>query len=112
MLVDGLATHVGRMEAYALFFLGCGAIGVLHKPFAADELLSRLQQLKPRGLIVVADDDPGASQSIVGILSAAGYGAEIARTGGEVATKLRSAILWKRPWPIGRSAAASKGALS
>jgi PAT family beta-lactamase induction signal transducer AmpG len=28
LLVDGLAMHVGRMEAYALFFLGCGAIAL------------------------------------------------------------------------------------
>lgn len=28
LLVDGMAAHVGRMEAYALFFLGCGAIAI------------------------------------------------------------------------------------
>jgi PAT family beta-lactamase induction signal transducer AmpG len=28
LTVDTMAEHVGRMEAYVLFFLGCGAIGI------------------------------------------------------------------------------------
>jgi MFS transporter, PAT family, beta-lactamase induction signal transducer AmpG len=26
--VEGLAAHLGQMNAYAVFFLGCGALGV------------------------------------------------------------------------------------
>jgi PAT family beta-lactamase induction signal transducer AmpG len=27
-VVEGLAAHLGQMNAYAVFFLGCGALGV------------------------------------------------------------------------------------
>jgi PAT family beta-lactamase induction signal transducer AmpG len=28
LAVDGMAEHIGRMQAYAVFFIGCGACGI------------------------------------------------------------------------------------
>src|SRR5665213_871158 len=41
-----------------------GALGVLYKPFAATELLATLGQVAPRGVVLVADDDPDFVESI------------------------------------------------
>jgi two-component system, NtrC family, response regulator HydG len=38
-----------------------GALGVLRKPFAIQDLLHVLDQVKPRGMVLVADDDPDFS---------------------------------------------------
>jgi two-component system, NtrC family, response regulator HydG len=58
-----------------------GALGVLHKPFAIGDLLDVLQRVKPRGVVLVADDDPEFAASIEPILSQHGYRVRIARTG-------------------------------
>src|SRR5260370_12098147 len=60
-----------------------GALGVLHKPFAATEVLELLSQVKQRGRVLVVDDDPDFVDTIVPILEAAGYAVNIAGTGGE-----------------------------
>jgi two-component system, NtrC family, response regulator HydG len=70
--------------------LNGGAVGVLHKPFAASELLNTLEAVKPRGLVMVADDDPEFRQNTTDLLSRTGYKVEIARNGDEAATTLRS----------------------
>src|SRR5579862_10017481 len=38
-----------------------GALGVLYKPFAVERLLAVLDRVKPRGMVLVADDDPDFS---------------------------------------------------
>jgi two-component system response regulator HydG len=60
-----------------------GALGVLHKPFAIDDLLTTLEQVKPRGMVLVADDDPDFAASVVPLLASRGYSVEVARTGEE-----------------------------
>jgi len=67
-----------------------GAVGVLHKPFAASELLNSLESVKPRGLVIVADDDPEFGQNTSDLLSRTGYKVEIARNGHEAVAKLKS----------------------
>ena len=52
---------------------------MLNKPFAATQLLQVLCQLKPRGTVLVADDDPDFVDSIEPILEMAGY--EVRTTG-------------------------------
>jgi len=64
-----------------------GALGVLHKPFAIDQLLEMLERVKPRGMVLVADDDPEFAQSIEPILRRNGYVVEIARNGQEALEK-------------------------
>jgi DNA-binding response OmpR family regulator len=58
-----------------------GALGILHKPFAIEELLATLERVKPRGMILVADDDPDFADSIEPMLRQNGYAVEIARDG-------------------------------
>jgi len=58
-----------------------GALGVLHKPFAIADLLETLERVKPRGMVLVADDDPDFAASIEPILFRNGYVVEIACDG-------------------------------
>jgi two-component system, NtrC family, response regulator HydG len=60
-----------------------GALGVLHKPFSGDDLLKAVEGAKPRGLVLVADDDVLYAESITTLLSEAGYRVRTARTGQE-----------------------------
>lgn len=60
-----------------------GALGVLHKPFAIGDLLDVLERVKPRGVVLVADDDPEFSASIEPILTQHGYKVRIAHSGSE-----------------------------
>jgi two-component system, NtrC family, response regulator HydG len=64
-----------------------GALGVLHKPFAIEDLLAALDRAKPRGMVLVADDDPDFAASIEPILASRGYGVAIARSGEEALAK-------------------------
>jgi two-component system, NtrC family, response regulator HydG len=64
-----------------------GALGVLRKPFAIQDLLQVLDQIKPRGMVVVADDDPDFAASLEPILVQNGYRVVIAATGEEALDK-------------------------
>jgi two-component system, NtrC family, response regulator HydG len=64
-----------------------GALGVLYKPFAISQLLETLERVKPRGMVLVADDDPDFAQSIAPVLTGHGYAVEIARDGREALEK-------------------------
>jgi CheY-like chemotaxis protein len=65
-----------------------GALGVLHKPFAALQVLELLTKVKPRGRILVADGDAAFVDSVVPILRDAGYAVDIATTGAEALDKM------------------------
>jgi two-component system response regulator HydG len=60
-----------------------GALGVLRKPFAIGDLLQVLDTVKPRGLVLVADDDPDFAESVKPILTQQGYRVVVASTGQE-----------------------------
>jgi two-component system, NtrC family, response regulator HydG len=60
-----------------------GALGVLRKPFAVKDLLDVLEQVKPRGMVLIADDDPEFAASLEPVLTQHGYRVRIARTGEE-----------------------------
>ena len=64
-----------------------GALGVLRKPFAVEDLLDVLDRLKPCGLVLIADDDPDFAASIRPVLLQHGYRVEIASTGREALEK-------------------------
>ncbi len=64
-----------------------GALGVLRKPFVITDLLQALDQVKPRGMVLVADDDPDFAASLQPILTRHGYRVEIASTGEEALEK-------------------------
>jgi two-component system, NtrC family, response regulator HydG len=63
-----------------------GAMGVLRKPFSITDVIETLAKVKPRGMVLVADDNPDFVDSIEPILAARGYRVEIARTGPEALT--------------------------
>jgi two-component system, NtrC family, response regulator HydG len=60
-----------------------GALGVLHKPFSAAELIALVENVRPKGLVLLADDDPEIAASLAPILARHGYRVELARTGQE-----------------------------
>ena len=61
-----------------------GALGVLRKPFEIRDLLDVLEHVKPRGLVLVADDDPEFAASLEPILLQRGYRVRIVTSGREV----------------------------
>jgi two-component system, NtrC family, response regulator HydG len=65
-----------------------GALGVLHKPFAAREVLDVLSQIRPRGTILIADDDVDFVDCIVPILVGARYVVHVAHTGADALHKI------------------------
>ena len=65
-----------------------GALGVLYKPFNVPDLLAALERIKPRGIVLVADDDAEFAASISPILSEGGYRVEVASTGQEAIEKV------------------------
>jgi len=65
-----------------------GALGVLHKPFAALQVLELLSKVAPRGRVLVADSDAEFVGSVVPILQMAGYAVEVAATGAEALDKM------------------------
>lgn len=67
-----------------------GALGVLHKPFAAAQVLQLLTQIKPRGRVLVADANAEFVGQVVPILEAAGYAVDVAVTGAEALDKMIS----------------------
>jgi len=67
--------------------VGNGALGVLYKPFEISELLDAIERVKPRGMVLVADDDPDFAGSLAPILKRNGYVVEIARNGQEALEK-------------------------
>lgn len=75
------------VEALLAEAIGNGALGVLRKPFAISELLETIERVKPRGMVLVADDDPDFAESIEPVLQQNGYVVEIARNGQEALEK-------------------------
>jgi two-component system, NtrC family, response regulator HydG len=65
-----------------------GALGVMHKPFAATQVLELLSKVKQRGRVLVADGDSDFVGTIVPILEGAGYGVEVAATGAEALERM------------------------
>jgi DNA-binding response OmpR family regulator len=68
--------------------LNGGALGILHKPFAPGELLRALEAARPRGLVLVADDDSKRLETLSELLLKNRYRVEIACTGEEARQKL------------------------
>lgn len=67
-----------------------GAIRVLRKPFAMEEVLTSIDEVRPNGLVLVADDDPDFAESAKHLLAEHGYDVLIARNGAEAIEKVIS----------------------
>ncbi|MBN4083055.1 response regulator [bacterium AH-315-B06] len=64
-----------------------GALGVLHKPLAFDDVLEALEKVKLGGLVLIADDDPDFVDSLEDVLTQAGYSVAVAYSGDEAVKK-------------------------
>ena len=87
------SAHVFMMTGYSVEQLIAqavdnGALGVLKKPFGMPDLLAAIEDVKPRGLVLVADDDPLFAASVIALLATQGYRVETAATGQEALEKL------------------------
>ncbi|MBN1440935.1 MAG: response regulator [Anaerolineales bacterium] len=60
-----------------------GALGVLRKPFDTERMLAMLEDVRPDGLILMADDDPDFVDSLRQMLMERGYRVLVAHTGEE-----------------------------
>ena len=60
-----------------------GALGVLNKPVDMAQVLDILERVGPRGIVVVADDDPDFGQSIRDLLAAHNYRVSLVGDGRE-----------------------------
>lgn len=65
-----------------------GAIKVLRKPFAMDDILITLREVAPAGMILVADDDPEFADGVGHMLEDHSYRVVVARTGKEAVDKV------------------------
>jgi two-component system response regulator HydG len=65
-----------------------GAIGVLRKPFDTSRLIRMLEDVKPDGVILMADDDPDFVDSLQHLLVGQGYKVVVARTGQEAVSTI------------------------
>jgi len=60
-----------------------GALGVLRKPFDTSRMMQMLEDVKPDGVILAADDDPDFVDGLQQLLAGNGYQVVVARTGEE-----------------------------
>jgi len=60
-----------------------GALGVLRKPFDTARLLRMLEDVRPDGVILMADDDPDFADSLCQLLSDRGYKVLVSSNGQE-----------------------------
>lgn len=67
-----------------------GAIKVLRKPFAMEEIVEAIDEVQPTGMVLVADDDPVFSESAANLLTENGYDVLLARDGAEALEKATS----------------------
>lgn len=58
-----------------------GALGVLHKPVAADQVLKAVEHIRPNGIVLVVDDDPDFVEGVQEVIHQAGHKVLVARTG-------------------------------
>jgi CheY-like chemotaxis protein len=79
----------GYEESIVAKAMAAGALGLLSKPFAMDELLGKLAHAT-RPLVLVADDDPEFSASLADLLAGKGYDAVIAATGAEAVARVKA----------------------
>lgn len=65
-----------------------GAVNILLKPFSMEDILQVIEEIRPRGLLLVADDDPDFAESTEQLLSDRGFEVLIARNGVEAVEKV------------------------
>lgn len=79
-----------RVEQLIAQAIDEGALRVLRKPFEIEEVLTLVREIEPRGIVLVADDDPDFAASAKQLLSDAGYRVLVANTGSEAIERATS----------------------
>ena len=64
-----------------------GALGVFDKPVNMEKLMASLEDIKPEGLVLLADDDPNFRATMEDLLRQNGYNVCVAQTGEEAIQK-------------------------
>ena len=72
------------IEAFAELVTPGGALGVMSKPVDPVKVLRVLSDTGPDGIVVLADDDPGAGPELEKIISGAGRACHLVRDSAEV----------------------------
>ncbi|NNG05930.1 MAG: response regulator [Inquilinus sp.] len=60
-----------------------GALGVMEKPVGVEELLDKIEAVRPGGMVLVADGDPAFCRDVEAVLRQKGYDVCLASTGQE-----------------------------
>ncbi|OPZ01910.1 MAG: Response regulator receiver protein [candidate division BRC1 bacterium ADurb.BinA364] len=63
--------------------IDAGAWAIMQKPLEMNSILRMAETIQPRGLALIADDDPDFAQTLRALLSRRGYAALLARGGAE-----------------------------
>lgn len=79
-----------RVEQLIAQAIDEGALRVLRKPFEIEEVLTLVREIEPRGIVLVADDDPDFAASAEQLLSDAGYRVLVANTGSQAIERATS----------------------
>ncbi len=58
-----------------------GAMGVLSKPLDSNKIVSVLEDVKPAGVVLVAEDDPNFGPQLAELIEAGGYVCKLANNG-------------------------------
>ena len=67
-----------------------GALGILNKPVAMDEVLAILDRIEPGGIILIADDDPEFGEGIKEMLAAHDYDVALVTNGQDALDRVSS----------------------
>ncbi len=67
-----------------------GAMGVLGKPIDLNRVLGVLNDIKPAGLVLVAEDDPDFGPELKEMITSAGYHCELVNNGKEALDKVHA----------------------
>ena len=58
-----------------------GAMGVLAKPVDPNKVLSMLEDIKPGGVVLIAEDDPEFGPSLCDVITSAGFNCKLVKDG-------------------------------
>ena len=67
-----------------------GALGVLNKPVDMEGLIKSLEDIKPEGMVLLADDDPNFCAGMKDVLKQHGYNVCVANTGQEALDRMQN----------------------
>ncbi len=65
-----------------------GVVGVLYKPLARNGVITELEKVAPRGIVLIADDDRDFAESVTGIIERSGFSTLLAHDGGEAVQRV------------------------